>query len=35
MQRGMKQEISYRKKIVRQLRAQYVEDIYDNPATLK
>jgi len=31
----MKQELSYRKQIARQLRAQYVEGIYDNPVTLK
>jgi len=29
------QELSYRKQIARQLRTQYVECIYDNPATLK
>ena len=31
----MKQELSYRKQIARQLRTQYVEGIYDNPVTLK
>jgi len=30
-----KQELRYRKQIARQLRTQYVEDIYDNPVTLK
>jgi len=29
------QELSYRKQIARQLRTQYVEDICDNPVTLK
>jgi len=29
------QELSYRKQIVRQLRTQYVESIYDNHVTLK
>jgi len=32
---NFKQELSYRKQIARQLRTQYVEGIYDNPATLK
>ena len=32
---GMKQELSYRKQIVRQLRTQYAEGINDNPVTLK
>jgi len=31
----MKQELSYRKHIVRQLRTQYAEGIYYNPVTLK
>jgi len=31
----IKQELSYRKQIARQLRTQYVEGIYDNPVTLK
>jgi len=31
----VKQELSYRKQIARQLRMQYVEGIYDNPVTLK
>ena len=35
MQRQDRQELSYRKQIVRQLRTQYVEGIYDNPVTLK
>jgi len=35
MQGGMKQELSYRKQIARQLRTQYVEGICDNPVTLK
>jgi len=35
MQTGMKQELSYRKQIARQLRTQYVEGVYDNPVTLK
>jgi len=30
-----RQELSYRKQIVRQLRTQYAEGIYDNPVTLK
>jgi len=30
----MKQELSCRKQIARQLRTQYVEGIYDNPVTL-
>jgi len=30
-----KQELSYRKQIARQLRAQYADGIYDNPVTLK
>jgi len=30
-----KQERSYRKQIVRQLRTQHVEGIYDNPVTWK
>jgi len=30
-----KQELSYRKKIARQLRTQYAEGIYNNPVTLK
>jgi len=29
------QKLSYRKQIVRQLRTQYAEGIYDNPVTLK
>jgi len=29
------QELSYRKQIVRKLRTQYVESIYDNPMTFK
>jgi len=29
------QELSYRKQIARQLRTQYVEDIYNNPVTFK
>jgi len=32
---GMKQELSYRKQIARQLRTQYAEGIYDNPVTSK
>jgi len=32
---SLKQELSYRKEIARQLRTQYVECIYDNPVTLK
>jgi len=31
----IKQELSYRKQIARQLRKQYAEGIYDNPVTLK
>ena len=31
----MQQELSYRKQIARQLRTQYVDDIYSNPVTLK
>jgi len=31
----IRQELSYRKEIARQLRTQYVEGIYDNPVTLK
>jgi len=31
----MKQELSYRKQIARQLRTQYAEGIYYNPVTLK
>jgi len=31
----LKQELSYRKQIARQLRTQCVEGIYDNPVTLK
>jgi len=31
----MKQELSYRKQIARQLCTQYVEGIYDNPVTVK
>jgi len=31
----MKQELSYRKQIARQLRTQYVENIYDYPVTFK
>jgi len=31
----IKQELSYRKQIARQLRIQYAEGIYDNPMTLK
>jgi len=31
----LKQELSYRKQIARQLHTQYVEGIYDNPVTLK
>jgi len=30
MQGGMKQELSHRKHIARQLRTQYVEGIYDD-----
>jgi len=30
-----RQKLSYRKQIVRQLRTQYVEFIYNNPVTLK
>jgi len=33
--KGLLQELSYRKQIVRYLRTQYVEGIYDNPVTLK
>ena len=32
---NLKQELSYRKQIARQLRTQYAEGIYDNPVTLK
>ena len=32
---NFKQELSYRKQIVRQLCTQYVDGIYDNPVTLK
>jgi len=31
----IKQKLSYRKQIARQLRTQYAEGIYDNPVTLK
>jgi len=31
---GIKQELSYRKQIARQLRTQYIEGIYDKPVTL-
>jgi len=33
--RWIKQQLSYRKQIVRQLRTQYAERMYDNPVTLK
>ena len=32
---NVKQELSYRKQIARQLRTQYAEGIYDNPVALK
>jgi len=32
---GLKQELSYRERIARQLRTQYVEGIHSNPVTLK
>ena len=32
---NLKQELSYRKQIARQLRTLYPEGIYDNPVTLK
>ena len=35
MKFGLKQELSYRERIARQLRTQYVEGIHSNPVTLK
>jgi len=33
--KDVKQELSYRKQIARQLRTQYVEDIYNTSVTTK